>query len=1484
MAKHSAVPRLLAACILAGCEQKLTPVPFTRKTVEISEVGRAALYYAYRKPSEEGAYPDPPRSVCVSGQRMLVAAGPGGLALFDLSKEDIAPSWLGQFVTDPFTYADGGERGDATHFLVDGNRAFVAVNGGYWAWGGRTMVVVLDVSNPAAPRKLGERLLPGKGGWGDRGILVRGMAVEKNHLAIAAGSFGGNALAEVWDVSQPSRIRRMAGFNAPGVEAGDVILRGGLVYFAVKGPGKGGVENGVIVYRLSDLAEGKPPVEKFACPTPARKLQLLSSVLLAACDDLGLNFIDVSRPGEGKAIPAPEAAGPSIRGEVMGLSATEKHAWVLSRFTEGAGVKTFLNLFEISNPARPQALGTTETPGVMGIGPGLEDSVCLAYADGRVTVLRANGLHEERPLLPCGQLCEGLAKSGDFLYVACGRGGVMVFDVADPSSPKLIGHSPTRGYARKVCLEGDTLFVAELGDGLTAVSVSDPKNPMVIGSWHQGVGVVQDVFVLGNYAYLASDNFGLEVLAIDNPTQPALASSLKLEDDRCANDSLVDRCNPRGIRVQSGFAYLANGRAGLAVIDVSNPRNPRMVSRLYDEKTRRMNLWDVEQAGDRLLLVDHDGGLYVADASEPGLPRILSRFHTGQGNAAAAEGDAVFVADGGYGIKALDIAQPARPRYLGGQYLNEENFNDIVVEHGCLYAAGSTGLRILRFRHSETEVRTAFAFGEKVKRLPIDESGLKLGASATFYGRNLTVLDNGVDVCASSYEGHDSWNGPLRPVVADLSDKSGWPRTPVEQGTLAIDPHSGRIKFPDGDDDSMRIVGHCWLGMGIPNQGLLRGDFFYDSNDEGLNVVIADVSDPSRPKLASVLATQGFAHGISVDGNLLAASNVVHGSTFFDISDPYHPRPVGFLKGQEYLREIRLVDGGRKFFSRNPKTGKLLLTDISDRNRPVTLGEYEFSFVQGQKHVYGTKDIEMEVARPDGSKEKRNASAFLVWNIEKPESPLELGRLVLEDLRFREVGRSEDGGLLPCIGVDPKNGYHLILVDVSAKDSPKLLSRLNLNRAASGRESLDPLYHDGCVYVGGYCLQTVDARNPASPSLLGTGSLRAGHLGCPAPGSNSPWVKGHFVLMNNALHGLDVFDVTDKSHPKNIGGLGFQGGDWLGVFARDGLAASANNWGGVYLVDVSDRTKPVLAASTRYLTDGGGQSPFITADSRLLVYQGSMMMHGSFAGLGLVDISDPVDARFIRRENCGKRDGLGRPDAKLPVGAGGYCTVLEREISVGKKLPPKKLRLAIYPQDCTVVDITNPSDSRVLGSNAEAGGVTGAVAGDHYFTMGTDFKCVDLSDPARPKVVGRCEGILTPCSYGRAIAYRAGHVYLATAHAIVVINVTNPAEPFVENTVEISGFGVDVSVLGDRLYAAGYYGSLFVFDITQPAHPRKMYHFGDGVYWDYAFVNMEHCYESMTADRGHAYVNEYATGLVIIDVPTAAEAPRGEISARVRSE
>ena len=190
-------------------------------------------------------------------------------------------------------------------------------------------------------------------------------------------------------------------------------------------------------------------------------------------------------------------------------------------------------------------------------------------------------------------------------YAYLGSGGVVfVLDISDPSSPRRLGGCATPGIVEGLFVSGDYLYVADRKAGLRVIDISDPYSPREVGAYDTP-GRAWDVHVSGSYAYVADGYEGLRIIDISDPYSPR-------EVGACGTPGYA-----RGVHVSGSYAYVADEYEGLRIIDISDPSYPEEVG-AYDTPGRA---WDVHVSGSYAYVADAWEGLRIIDISDPYSPK-----------------------------------------------------------------------------------------------------------------------------------------------------------------------------------------------------------------------------------------------------------------------------------------------------------------------------------------------------------------------------------------------------------------------------------------------------------------------------------------------------------------------------------------------------------------------------------------------------------------------------------------------------------------------------------------------------------------------------------------------------------------------------------------------------------------------------------------------------------------------------------------------
>ena len=1382
-----------------------------------------------------------PHDIAVAGDRLVVANGVGGVLV--LRSKGGRLELPGRYITAArpnvgiAREAYRGEHGlAATAVAVRGNLVFVACSAAKRFWDAYTLILALDISDPREIKAVG--CYP-YGGVGK--APFRRAELDGERLLLHS-----EASLKVVDVSDIDRMESVPLFEGVDKKKNYVAARtrDGRVHAAARA-------GQVLCYQRQE--DGKLEL--------TGSLKLPGTIRDAAFVGPKLVFLFRPTSGEESGLYCAELTdAPKLTGHVR-LGESPRRLSIIGDKAYVLDEEGHLYCVALSETS-PKLVGQWQ----LGKANSLAMDGGRAYAcvpeQGVAALKLGKGKHTQLSLEHTAGEVVDLTEADGLIYAAGGVGGLHIVR-REGLELRRVATYRTKGAATRVSVLNGTAFIAERAAGLEVVDVSRPDSPRLLGAY-QPDGEVWDVWVAGRYAYLAVDNVGLEVLDVSYPRLPFRVASVETEgtkrgkyDDE-SKENWVDRTNPRGIAVRDGIAYLANGRGGMLVFDVKNPLKPkRLRSSFFDQTTGRMSSVRVDVHEASLLLSDQDNGVYLFDLAKPGTPRFLSNFRTGMANSSIAAGPFIYVADGAYGLRAVDVSDPKKPSYAGSYHAPRVQFNDLILDGDQLVVADAGGLKLFEVQEREDVRGTAFRLSADGKDQPLlkrDGTAVKPEEVPGLYGKadGLTVYDGEVDVCSPQYAGHDGPEGQKRPIGMDLSDKAGFPNVKVPADRVAIDPALGRLKFSDGDRDPMKRIGLQLLPMGIPD-GLVRTDnLLCQSNDEGWNLIVYDISKPAEPVRTAVAATSGFSHPITASGKRCFVHNNIQGYTIFDLADKSRPKVVGFVHG---LRGAQAGGDGRYLYSAKE------IWDVSKPVSPKKIADMPERELFSAKTTYPAAD---------GKLEKTSATPYLVagdrlfllskaegleiWDFRDATSPRRLGHC---DALPGLMALDEPGKLLFVL-----TGSKIVSVyDVSAPTKPVRTAVAELKRKIGGRIAAS----NKVLYVVGKHFDVVDATNPRKPRLRGRIENKVnGHW------ENYTAVVGGAPGVAYAVYGsigLVVIDVSNLDRPKWSKKLYTNGGDFSapGVLTRDGVAYVFSNWNGVSIVDVSKPEKPKLLSMTRRFMEpspiGEARGCGGAALHDRFLYTTSMFLKY----LNVFDVSNPAAPRLAYQLERPKRPGGNYElpyvsDGRLYLGAGHV-----------------------------VYDLSKPDKPELLHSDEKLGPFNMAnfvSGGRRYAGDGRlGIAITDVTDPRNQKTLGELPGSWVDSHYFDNPVYLKGDL-LYTCGGVPggffhVVDVSDPTKPRWLGSCEMAGIPCGVEVRGSLAYVADYYGSLQIVDVSDPAAPCLVDYWGEGAFGDTAFWDDVACIQSIWIDGDYGYATEYYSGLHILDVPRSSQAPQGKVTVRV---
>lgn len=412
-----------------------------------------------------------------------------------------------------------------------------------------------------------------------------------------------------------------------------------------------------VVSRLDVSFDEEMPLTNFGrCITPGEARSVCASGDYAYVADgvSGLTVVDISDvPDTGSVLTYTKVGSYSHEADFSYNVFLEGNTLYLATGESG------LNRLDVSNPASPVLFDDGVNEKIES--PISGDDVCVSgaytYMLDRKRGLRIFESSEPSyPLLQSFLSYEGpsidLAVSGHYAYIADSRGYIAIVNVTDPLLPVLTGSTILSPSPQKLFISGNVLYIADAISGLRLVDITNPLNPSVLGGTVT-TGTAVSVYVFENRAYVAEKDDGIDIFDVSNPAEPHLINSRAMTDAR-------DICIL--VSGSSLYALVADGDAGLKILNVSNIQNP-----LPDP--------------------------VVVDSRGTGTPVAFTAVSV------TVLGSIAFVGMGADGVLALNLKDPASPLEIAhkssASYSSDIIARNIVNTPYLTVAERHTGFRIL---------------------------------------------------------------------------------------------------------------------------------------------------------------------------------------------------------------------------------------------------------------------------------------------------------------------------------------------------------------------------------------------------------------------------------------------------------------------------------------------------------------------------------------------------------------------------------------------------------------------------------------------------------------------------------------------------------------------------------------------------------------------------------------------------------------------
>ena len=533
---------------------------------------------------------------------------------------------------------------------------------------------------------------------------------------------------------------------------------------------------------------------------------------------------------------------------------TASDVWSLARHgrTLYAGGAGMLYALDVADRSAPELRGTAETSGrIRGLTiyapPGEVGHWVLATDDEtgvRVFASNAEGDLAHVADLPGTEGASARAALAGTIAIAPGD-DALLFSVADPTAPEMVGRIETAGRVRGVAAVGEWLYVADSVEGLLAVPLPDADGD--IGDIEPsaalpGVGAGR-LFTRGSNLYVLEEHGTapntVRLIDISDPGEP---------DDLLGGESTYAVLRGAADLAPVGDALLAARSHVVTRADVSERYWPEVRS----EAQVTWPLQRLADAGPCVYAARGEPGLDVVATMEPGGARVEAAWRPPGGTLGAYYHDGfLYVSDAG-GFGRFDASSPCAPvprelpfapHWAPTRWISAHGSRLVATSSLELYVADLRGENFPRERaRVRYDVLPGWPAGAVAKDIVLRDESLAYVAAGTAGTAVLSLED------------------PAAPFVRRVEPPpEGLDVQAVDASAdqLAAGSSDGVLLYDLSDPLAPRLVSVALRGVSAVGLDLDEGWLHVAADMDGLRLL--DVTDPSEPaEVAAVTAPYSF--------------------------------------------------------------------------------------------------------------------------------------------------------------------------------------------------------------------------------------------------------------------------------------------------------------------------------------------------------------------------------------------------------------------------------------------------------------------------------------------------------------------------------------------------------------------------------------------------------------------------------------------------
>ena len=469
-------------------------------------------------------------------------------------------------------------------------------------------------------------------------------------------------------------------------------------------------------------------------------------------------------------------------------------------------------------------------------------------------------------------ICEGIATSGTYAYVAAGDAGFRIYDISTPSHPVFVTSIDSLEYCESVVISGQYAYIAAASRS-HIVDITNPASPIYVGRIAGYGGYHQYINVRSGYAYVCNYDAGLQVVNVTNPASPVNVMEI-----------------PSGYRTarlifDGNYGYVAIGDAGVAIYNMVNPASPVYVTQIQTIGRAASLYYGAITIGGtptgHIFVANRNpapgvSAINVSTPTQPVTTSFLAAIPSATGSAYIPFylNGKVYVAYGTAGLRIIDVTNPSNLSLLGTADLGGDSRAVVASGNYAYVAARDSGVYVVDVTDPANPVKIKTLKTPRARGVSINGSIIFVAASDS--GMGMFDITDPANPTLISYTGSDVYgeNVAVNGNVAGITDYS-------------------QITFYDISNPSASIKKGSTGSFTTGNEGFaINGNYAFVP--DGDNLKIFNITDLNTPVLVSQVFTGGYGYLAAVDGDYCYVASETTGIRSINISNPSVPVEAGF--------------------------------------------------------------------------------------------------------------------------------------------------------------------------------------------------------------------------------------------------------------------------------------------------------------------------------------------------------------------------------------------------------------------------------------------------------------------------------------------------------------------------------------------------------------------------------------------------------------